>query len=442
MRILVVEDDQDFRELLVDHLKNCGYQAEGVSDGQEAFELLEKKDFSLVLLDLLLPDGNGMDLLRWIKENLNLTEVIVITGHGTIKTAVEAMKLGAFDFLTKPCSLREVEITVRKALETRGMRRENLLFRKERDLCVNYSDFIFESPKMKEILRFVEKVACSDCPVLITGESGVGKEVVATLIHRNSDRSDRPMVTLNIATIPRDLVEAELFGYERGAFTGADRSREGFFELADGGTLFLDEIGEMPPDLQAKLLRAIETGKFYRVGGRREIESDVRIIAATNRDIRDLIREGKFREDLYYRLNVVEIHVPPLRERKEDIIPLARHFLRVFSRKYSKPVKGFTKRAEDLLVSYHWPGNVRELKNAVERAVLFTENEYLDLEDLSCLFGPERGGNGGRKTLKDLEREYILEVLKQVNFNKKRASEILGIPLRTLYRKLEAYGIK
>ncbi len=441
MRILVVEDDRDFRDLLTTHLTDCGYQVEGASDGEEAFELLEEKDFSLVILDLLLPDRNGMDLLRWIKENLSLTEVIVITGHGTIKTAVEAMKLGAFDFLTKPCSLSEVEITVRKALEARGMRRENLLLKKEKDLSLSYSDYIFESPQMKEILRFVEKVSCSDCPVLITGESGVGKEVVATLIHRNSDRSDRPMVTLNIASVPKDLVEAEIFGYERGAFTGADRSREGFFELADGGTLFLDEIGEMPIDLQTKLLRAIETKKFYRVGGRREIESDVRIITATNRDIRSLVREGKFREDLYYRLNVVEIHVPPLRERREDILPLAYHFLKHFSRKYSKPVEGFTKRAENLLLSYHWPGNVRELRNAVERAVLFTEDDLIDTGDLSCIVISETGGDK-KKTLKDLERDYILRVLEETGYNKKRASQILGIPLRTLYRKLEAYGIK
>ncbi len=441
MRILVVEDDRDFRELLLSHLISCGYQVEGASHGEEALSLLEEKDFSLVLLDLLLPDMNGIEVLRWIKENLSLTEVIVITGHGTIRTAVEAMKLGAFDFLTKPCSLSEIEITVKKALETRGMKRENLLYRKERDVSTSYSDYVFESPKMKEILRFVEKVSCSDCPVLITGESGVGKEVVANLIHRNSDRSDKPMVTLNIASIPRDLVEAELFGYERGAFTGAERSREGFFELADGGTLFLDEIGEMPLDLQAKLLRAIETKKFYRVGGRREIESDVRIITATNRDLKELIREGKFREDLYYRLNVVEIHVPPLRERREDIMPLAHHFLRKFSRKYSKRVKGFTEGARKLLLSYHWPGNVRELRNAIERAVLFSEGETIDVRDLSCLLKPEQAPNG-TKTLKELEKEHILRVLEEVGYNKKRASQILGIPLRTLYRKLEAYGIK
>ncbi len=305
---------------------------------------------------------------------------------------------------------------------------------------MDYGGYVFSSPAMREVVEKVEKIACSDCPVLITGESGVGKEVIANFIHKNSDRADRPMVTVNIASIPRELLEAEFFGYEKGAFTGANRGREGFFELSDGGTLFFDEIGEMEVTLQAKLLRAIETKRFYRIGGRREIESDVRIITATNRDLRKMVKEGRFREDLYYRLNVVEIHIPPLRERKEDILPLAEHFLRHFSRKYSRDVEGFTKRAQRELLEYPWPGNVRELKNVVERAVLFTEGRLIDVGDISCLFssGEERKGF---KTIKEIEREYIIEVLKTVNFNKKKASEILGIPLRTFYRKLEAYGI-
>ncbi len=441
MRILIVEDDRDFRELLVDHLREQGYQVDSASDREEGFEALEEKDYSVVILDLFLPDGNGMDLLSWIKENTPLTEVIVITGHGTIKTAVEAMKLGAYDFLTKPCSLKEVEILVKKALESRGIKRENLLYKKEKRINLDYGGFVFASPAMKEVMRKVEKIACSDCPVLITGESGVGKEVIANLIHKNSDRSEKPMVTLNVASVPKELLEAELFGYEKGAFTGADKGRAGFFELADGSTLFLDEIGEMETTLQAKLLRAIETKKFYRIGGRREIESDVRIIAATNRDLRKLMEEGKFREDLYYRLNVVEIKIPPLRERKEDILPLAYHFLKLFSRKYSKNIEGFTKRAENALLSYPWYGNVRELRNVVERAVLFAESKRIDESDISCLFGESRN-SGSFKTIKELEKEYILQVLKTVNFNKKRASEILGIPLRTFYRKLEAYGIE
>ncbi len=442
MRVLVVEDDKDFRELLINHLSRCGYQAEGAVDREEAFEMLEEKDYSVVLLDLFLPNGNGIDILRWTKENLPLTEVIVITGHGTIRTAVEAMKLGAYDFLTKPCSLKEVEIVIKKALESRGLKRENLLYRKEKKVSTDYGNYVFVSSAMKKVIEQVEKIACSDCPVLITGESGVGKEVVANLIHRNSDRAEKPMVTLNIASIPKELIEAELFGYERGAFTGADKGKEGFFELADGSTLFLDEIGEMEIPLQAKLLRAIETKRFYRIGGRREIESDVRVITATNRDLKKMVEEGKFREDLYYRLNVVEINIPPLRERKEDILPLAYHFLEQFSRKYSKDLEGFTKRAENALLDYPWYGNVRELKNVVERAVLFSEKEYIDAEDISCLFTEGHSKDKREfKTIKELEKEYILEVLKRVNFNKKKASEILGIPLRTFYRKLEAYGI-
>ncbi|EDP75355.1 sigma-54 dependent transcriptional regulator [Hydrogenivirga sp. 128-5-R1-1] len=441
MRVLVVEDEKDFRELLTEHLRGLGYQTEGACDLEEAYEVLEERDFSVVLLDLFLPDGNGMELLKWIRENSALTEVVVITGHGTIKTAVEAIKLGAYDFLTKPCSLKEVEITIKKAVESRGIKRENLLYKKEKRLSLDYGGFVFESRAMKEVIEKVDRIACSDCPVLITGESGVGKEVIASIIHRNSDRADKPMVALNIASIPKELIEAELFGYEKGAFTGADSGKEGFFELADGSTLFLDEIGEMDMSLQAKLLRAIETSKFYRIGGRREIESNVRIITATNRHLGELVRRGEFREDLYYRLNVVEINIPPLRERREDILPLAYHFLDLFNRKYSKNIKGFTARAENSLTSYPWYGNVRELKNIVERAVLFSDGDRIDSEDISCLFTHQESKKSF-KTIKDVEREYITEILKQVNFNKRKASEILGIPLRTLYRKLESYGIE
>lgn len=440
MRLLIVEDERELRELLKEHLSEVGYSVEGVGTLEDAYETLEEKDFSIVLLDLLLPDGNGMDLLEWIKENTPLTEVIILTGHGTIKAAVDAIKAGAYDFLTKPCSLKELEITVRKALESRGLRRENLLYKKEKSLSVDYSGFVFESKAMKEVLDKVEKIACSDCPVLITGESGVGKEVIANLIHRSSDRAEKPMVVLNIASIPKELVEAELFGYERGAFTGAEKGKEGFFELADGSTLFLDEIGELEVPIQAKLLRALETKKFYRIGGRREIESDVRIITATNRDLKESVKRGDFREDLYYRLNVVEINIPPLRERREDILPLAYHFLDTFNRKYSKRIKGFTEKAESSLLSYPWYGNVRELKNIIERAVLFAESTEIDYEDIACLF-THNEEKKGFKPIRELEREYILEVLNQVNFNKKKASEILGIPLRTFYRKLEAYGI-
>jgi len=440
VRVLVVEDDRDFRELLVEHLRTFGYEVEGAAGKEESLRALEKKDYAVVLLDLFLPDGNGMDVLKRVKESTPLTEVIVITGHGTIKTAVDAMKLGAYDFLTKPCSLKEVEVILRKAIESRDVKKENLLYKREKSFSMNCGELVFSSDAMKEVLNKVSKIARSDCPVLITGESGVGKEVVANLIHGRSERSSKPMVALNVASLPKDLLEAELFGYEKGAFTGADRGKEGFFELADGGTLFLDEIGEMDLSLQAKLLRAIETKRFYRVGGRREIHSDVRVMAATNRDLKKLVKEGRFREDLYYRLNVVEIHVPPLRERKEDILPLAYHFLSLFRRKYSKNVRGFSESAKRTLLEYHWPGNVRELRNTIERAVLFAEGDTVKTKDLSCILSGSPSEEG-LKTIKELEKEYIERVLRMVNYNKRRASQILGIPLRTFYRKLEAYGI-
>nr|1NY5_A Chain A, transcriptional regulator (NtrC family) [Aquifex aeolicus]1NY5_B Chain B, transcriptional regulator (NtrC family) [Aquifex aeolicus] len=383
MNVLVIEDDKVFRGLLEEYLSMKGIKVESAERGKEAYKLLSEKHFNVVLLDLLLPDVNGLEILKWIKERSPETEVIVITGHGTIKTAVEAMKMGAYDFLTKPCMLEEIELTINKAIEHRKLRKENELLRREKDL--KEEEYVFESPKMKEILEKIKKISCAECPVLITGESGVGKEVVARLIHKLSDRSKEPFVALNVASIPRDIFEAELFGYEKGAFTGAVSSKEGFFELADGGTLFLDEIGELSLEAQAKLLRVIESGKFYRLGGRKEIEVNVRILAATNRNIKELVKEGKFREDLYYRLGVIEIEIPPLRERKEDIIPLANHFLKKFSRKYAKEVEGFTKSAQELLLSYPWYGNVRELKNVIERAVLFSEGKFIDRGELSCL---------------------------------------------------------
>lgn len=434
MRLLIVEDDEDLGRLLKEYFEERSHKVWLATKGREAIECIEKYSFDLVLLDLLLPDIDGMQLLERVKFSQNLTEIVVLTGHGTIKTAVEAMKRGAYDFLTKPCTLEEIETTLEKAYQSLAVKRENELLRKEKNL--KEEGFIFESKKMKEVLRQVEKIACSDCPVLIVGETGVGKEVVARIVHNVSDRSSKPFIAINIASIPKDLLEAELFGYERGAFTGASTSKEGFFELADGGVLFLDEVSEIDLSLQAKLLRVIETKKFYRVGGRKEIESNVRIISATNKDLRELVKAGKFREDLYFRLNTFELCIPPLRERKEDIIPIAEHFLKIFSTKYSKGVKGFTQRAKNLLLTYNYPGNVRELRNIVERICLLCEGEYIDEKDLSFL------NFQGYKLLRELEKKKIEEALREVNYNKKLASEMLGIPLRTLYRKIEKYQIK
>ncbi len=376
---------------------------------------------------------NGMELLKRIKETNTNQEVVVITGHGTIKTAVEAMKLGAFDFLTKPCSLEEVELVVKKIDSMLSLKRENRLLKQEKRLMEE--EMVVVSPAMKKVIETVEKIACSDCNVLIQGESGVGKELVAKLIHKLSDRREKAFIAINVSAIPTDLLEVELFGYEKGAFTGANQPKEGFLELAKGGTLFLDEITELDLALQAKLLRAIEEKKFYRVGGRKEIEADVRIISATNRDIQKLIEDGLFRKDLYYRLNTVEIVVPPLRERKEDILPLAEHFLERFKRKYNKRIEGFSEGVKRLLLSYDYPGNVRELKNMIERAVLLC-NEALIKED-------HVGIQLGRKveSLKEIEKAKIEEALKKANFNKRKAAELLDIPLRTFYRKLKRYNL-
>ncbi len=437
MRVLVVEDDLDFLELLKEQVLRSGFSCDGCPSGREALKLLRDRDYALILLDLFLPDMNGMEILKKVRESSTLTEVVVITGHGTIKTAVEAMKAGAADFLTKPCSLSEIDEAIKRCLKTREYKKNSLLLTKKSNTG---ETFIFESPQMKELLKKIEQISCADCPVLLSGETGVGKEVVARLIHKTSERADKPFVALNVASIPKELVESELFGHERGAFSGADRAKEGFFELADGGTLFLDEIGELELPLQVKLLRAIETKRFFRLGGRREIESDVRIVAATNRNLRELVKEGKFREDLYFRLNVVEIEIPPLRYRREDILPLAYHFLKRFARKYGKELEGFSPEAEELLFNYPWRGNVRELKNVVERAVLFSQGRLVGESELSCLVQVQ--GDTGSETLEEIEKRHIIRVLQQVGFNKKRASEVLGVPLRTLYRKLEAYGIK
>ena len=438
MRMLIIEDDKSFSDILYEFFSTKNFKIDTAENGKEAFEKLKNSNYDVVLLDLLLPDINGMDILRKIKESSGITEVIVITGHGNIKLAVQAIKMGAYDFLTKPCSLSEIEITVRKAVESVSLKKENELYKKEKSIT-NYEELIFESPKMKEIVEKVERISCSDCPVLITGETGTGKEVIARLIHKKSDRSEKPFIALNVSAIPKDLVEAELFGYEKGAFTGATTSKEGFFELADKGTLFLDEIGELEQSIQSKLLRILETKKFFRVGGRKEIETDVRIIAATNRNLEKLVEEGKFREDLYYRLNVIEIRIPPLRERKEDIIPLAEYFLRIYSSKYSKELQGFSEEAKDILLSYPWYGNVRELKNVIERAVIFAEGNFITEKELSCLIREKE--RKASKKIDEIEKEAIIEVLKKTNYNKKKAAEILGIPLRTFYRKLKKYDI-
>ncbi len=433
MKIIVVEDEVEYGWLISKFLREKGHSVDHVSSGNLAMEFIDKQHYDLIILDLLLPDMNGMDILKKVKENHSIQEVVVITGHGTIKIAVEAMKLGAFDFLAKPCSLEEVELVVKKVEDMLRLKRENSLLKSEKRLMEE--DMIVASPAMKNVMDIIGRIACSDCSVIIQGESGVGKELIAKLIHSLSDRKDKPFVAINISAIPNELLEAELFGYEKGAFTGASNQKAGFMELAKEGTLFLDEITDLDLKLQAKLLRAIEEKKFYRLGGRREVESNVRIICATNKDIKKLVEEGLFREDLYYRLNTIEIRVPPLRERKEDIIQLAEYFLDKFCRKYNKKIKGFTERAKTALLSYHYPGNVRELRNIIERAVLLCDEALIQENHLNISFHRKPD------SLKETERIKIEEVLRRVNFDKRKAAELLDIPLRTFYRKLKKYNL-
>ncbi|RMG90339.1 MAG: sigma-54-dependent Fis family transcriptional regulator, partial [Candidatus Dadabacteria bacterium] len=379
--ILIVDDEAFLRDQLGRILEEEGYAVQGVGTGAEAHAAFEAEPPDLVLLDLNLPDRHGIEVLRDLKARDPDLLVIVITGYGSVESAVESLKLGAYDYVKKPFKADAIKLIVRLALETQTLRRRVRVLR-ERELGPG-GPVIAESPAMREVLRQAEDVAAHpDTTVLITGESGTGKEVVARLIHNLSPRAQAPFLEVNCAAIPGSLLESELFGHEPGAFTDARRPKEGLLEAADGGTVFLDEVGDMDPGLQAKLLRFLETRRFRRVGGVREARVDVRVIAATNRDLREAIRERGFREDLYYRLNVFPIHVPPLRERPEDVLPLAQHFLEEFARRFHRPVSAISPEAQARLRAYPWPGNVREVRNLMERLAITCRGRQLGPEDL------------------------------------------------------------
>ncbi len=438
-KILIVDDERAQREALGGFLKKKGFETLKAGSGEEALKQLEESGVNLLLVDLKLPEMSGLDLLSEVKKRYPNIEVIVITAFGSIETAVRAMKLGAFHYLTKPIDLEELLILINRALEKQEMELEIQALREElRDLKKS-QEIIAESPKMKEVLSLIYRVALTPATVLLIGESGTGKELLARAIHEASTRRGR-FVAVSCAAIPENLLESELFGYEKGAFTGADRPKPGKFELADGGTLFLDEIGDLPQVLQPKLLRAIQEKEVERLGGTRPIKVDVRIISATNQDLEKKVREGKFREDLFYRLNVVRIDIPPLRERPEDIIPLANHFLKKYREELKKPVEGFTEKAERLLLSYKWPGNVRELENAVERAVVLTRKNYIEPEDLPIGHREEFLKEPMR--LDEVEANHIRKVIGLTKGNLGEAARILGIHRNTLREKLKKYGIK
>ncbi|MFN3739464.1 MAG: sigma-54-dependent transcriptional regulator [Thermodesulfovibrionales bacterium] len=437
--VLVIEDDKLMRITLEDSLRTNDYEVLSSERAEEALSLLKEQGFDLIVTDVRLPDKNGIELLREI-HSLSDAPVIVMTAFGTIKDAVEAMKLGAFDYITKPFSLEEFVLLVDRAIEFKRLRQENLRLRQDVSRCFGLSSIIGESNAIKALLSMIEKIAPSESTVLITGESGTGKELVATTIHYQSPRRDKPLIKVNCAALPEGLIESELFGHEKGAFTGALKKKQGRFEVASGGTIFLDEVGDLPLSAQAKLLRVLQDKTFERVGGTETIKVDVRIIAATNRDLKEEIKKGRFREDLFYRLNVIPIVIPPLRERKEDIPVLVEYFLKKFNSRSGRNVR-FSSDAMKALLEYDYPGNVRELENIVERAAVLSQDGIIKKDDLPFSFSSSESLLLSEVSSR-AEKEHILKVLKLTGGNKTRAAELLGISRKTLWEKLNAYGIE
>ncbi len=440
IRVLVVDDEANFRKLLVRELERRGHEAGPAEDGSKALEFLEDHAVDVVLLDIKMPGLGGIDVMRRLQEQPRPPEVIIMTGYASIPTAIEAMKLGAYDYVTKPCKIEKLDLLIRKAFDKRQLADENLSLRSRLERAQGESGLITQSPKMLEVLKLINRAAPTDSSVLILGESGTGKEMVARAIHERSPRKAGPVVAIHCGGLQRDILESELFGHERGAFTGAHATKPGLFEMADKGTVFLDEIGEMAPDSQVKLLRAIETRSFYRVGGTRPRQVDVRVVAATNKDLGEAVRQGLFRQDLFYRINTISISLPPLRDRPEDIPLLAEHFLG--ERPSVSPMR-MSEAAVAALSRYSWPGNVRELRHVIQRAVILAPGETVELQDLPPDLQPQgnRSESSSRR-LDALERHHIVAVLQQVQGHRGKAATILGIDPKTLYRKVVTYQIR
>ncbi len=451
--ILVVDDDAVARDLLVEALKKEGYEVEAFAGGAEAIERGRKAPVDLVLTDIRMGAVDGLTVLREFKKFSPDTPIVLLTAFGSLEGAIEAMKQGAYDYLAKPFKKEEIKLVVRRSLEHCRLVRENARYRAELRDREEWSQMVGSSPAMLEVYKLVARVSEGRSTVLLQGESGTGKELIAKAIHTNSPRRDKPFVPVNCAALPDALLESEMFGHEKGAFTGATAAKPGLFETANGGTLFLDEIGDLGAALQVKLLRVMQDQEVRRVGGTSSVKVDVRIIAATNRDLASLVREGKFRDDLYYRLNVVRIVLPSLAERREDIPLLAYHFLRKYTGGASHPVKGFLPETMALLQRYRWPGNVRELENAIERAVSLSHGPFVMPDDLpeairhAGSLQEERPASKDARpeevllTLDEVEKRHVIRVLKETKGNKVRAAKILGIDRRTLYRMAERFGI-
>jgi len=458
-QILVVDDDRSSVDAITEVLKREGHQLFVADGGRAAIQILERKRIDLVITDLQMPDMDGMSLLKHISNQHTHTQVIILTGFGTIDSAVEAMSAGAFNYLQKPIDLNVLRSTTAGALERRALLLQNVNLRQQLDEKFGFANMIGQSKPMTNLFQLIRRVAPTDATVLITGDNGVGKEYIAKAIHNHSRRKDKQFKPINCGAITPTLLESELFGHERGAFTGATARKIGIFEQSDGGTLFLDEIGEMAPEAQVRLLRVLEEGEFTRVGGSQSIKGDVRVLTATNKDLENAVNNREFRADLFHRINVFRLRVPPLRERVEDIPLLANHFVQEISRRYGKIITNINLEAMEYLTQQEWHGNVRELRNMIETAVILSTSETITLADLSTDFfqsptsiptqttnghsslDSERFGHVGM-TMEELEKEAIIRALKETDGNRAKAADMLGIGVRTLYRKLESYQIE
>jgi DNA-binding NtrC family response regulator len=449
-KILIVDDDPEILEIIADILSEGGYAVDTAAGGIEAIRHVDAEFYDLVITDLKMPEVDGMMVLKHVVDQSPDTMCIILTGYGTIKNAVEAIKAGAFQYITKPIKSAEILMVVEKSLGYKNLERENILLRQQLRKKYRFENFVGDSRPIQEVFELIEKVADTDSTVLITGESGTGKELIAKAIHYNSYRRDNPMVVINCGAIPEELLESELFGHEKGAFTGAHKSRVGRFELANEGTIFLDEIGDMSPNLQVKLLRVLQEQKFERVGSTRTIKVDIRIIAATNKNLINAVNKGTFREDLYYRLNVIPIKVPLLRHRKSDIPLLVDFFLRKFNKEKRKYVKGFSPEAMDALLEYDWRGNVRELENLVERVVILANGDQIELEDIpESIKGragtdesfeatiPHKGGIPFDHAVEEYEKKLILQALSETNWVTTKAAKLLNMNRTTLIEKMK-----